>query len=223
MNWLKKYGWLVLLLMVGIFLWTQTSLGALVSEQLTQENLKAKIEAFGIFGPVVFMLTYFVLVMLFVSSTIFTILGGVLFGKFWGSLYVIVAATVAAQVAFMVGRRLSGDRIEALKNTRGIGKLIKVIEEKSDKNGVLSIIVLRALFLPYIALSYAAGTIPTLKGRDFFLGTLISNIIFVPAFVYLGDSLLAGPKGLILPIIMIILVLSVPKIIKKTKLGRDSL
>lgn len=211
----KKYGWLLLPIALGVFIWTQTDIGTFIGSYLNQENLKAQIESFGAFGPLVFMATYFVVVMAFVSSTVFTILGGLLFGKLWGSLYVIIAATTAAQVAFMVGRKLSGDKIEALKNKRGIGKLIKTIEEKSDKNGVLSIIILRALFLPYIALSYAAGTISTLKGRDFFLGTLLTNIVFVPAFVYLGESLLSGPKALIIPGIMILLVLSVPRIVKR--------
>ncbi len=214
MKWLKKYGWLLLIIAIGVLLWTQTDIGTQIQNYLNPDNLKAQIEAFGIFGPLVFMVIYFVVVMAFVSSTVFTILGGLLFGKLWGSIYVIFAATVAAQVAFIVGRKLSGDRIETLKNKKGIGKLIKTIEEKSDKNGVLSIIVLRALFLPYIALSYAAGTIPTLRGRDFFLGTLLTNIVFVPAFVYLGESLLQGPKALIIPAIMIGLVLCVPRIVK---------
>lgn len=209
---MKKIIIALLVLALAILLFTQISE---IQRFLDPELLKSTIESFGIFGPAVFIVMYFTAVMLFISSTIFTILGGVLFGKLWGSIYVIFAATLAAQVAFFVGRRLSGKKISALKSKRGIGTLVKTIEAKTDKNGAVSVFVLRALFLPYIALSYAAGTIPTLKARDFFLGTFFSNIIFVPAFVYLGESLLKGPKALIIPVIMIMLVLSVPKIVKK--------
>ena len=213
-KWLPLVG-IIAVALAGYFLLTTTQLGAQLQSELEPEKLKQRIEAFGVFGPLVFIGIYYGAVLLFISSTVFTILGGLLFGKVWGSVYVIFAATLAAQTAFMIGRRLSGKRVTALKDKKGIGALVKKVEARCEKYGALNIFILRALFLPYIALSYAAGTIKTLKARDFFLGTLISNMIFVPAFVFLGESLLKGPKALIIPGVMICLVLSVPKIIKR--------
>jgi uncharacterized membrane protein YdjX (TVP38/TMEM64 family) len=68
--------------------------------------------------------------------------------------------------------------------------------------------------VPYIPASYAAGLIKEAKAKDHFFGTLVTNMIFSPAFVFFGDSLMKGPKALLLPAGLIVVVLLVPRIIK---------
>ena len=110
---MKKLIIALVVITLGAIAWTQAPH---IQQFLDPDYLNSTIESFGVFGPMVFMGVYFTAVMLFMSSTVLTILGGLLFGKFWGALYVIFAATVAAQVAFFIGRRLSGEKISALKN-----------------------------------------------------------------------------------------------------------
>jgi len=215
----KKIKWSLLLL---IFLTLLTAIYAFgwfdnLKEFLKPTNLKPFIDQFGILAPLVFMALYYGLILAFVSAAAFTIISGVLFGKIWGSIYVIIAATLAAQTAFLITKQLSDEKLNGLKSKKGIGKLIRIVEEKTQKNGFKSIFLLRCLFAPYIPLSYAAGMIKTLKARDFFFATLLTNMIFTPAFVFLGDSLLKGPNALILPLLMVILVLGIPQIIKYFK------
>ncbi len=205
-----------LLTAASVYLYT-SGLIITLKDFIDPDNLKTFINQFGIFAPLVFMALYYGLVLAFISAAAFTVISGLLFGKLWGSVYVIIAATLAAQTAFFITHQLDPHKLDALRNKKGIGKLIKVIEDKSADSGFKSIFVMRCLFAPYIPLSYAAGMIQTLKARDFFFATLLTNMIFTPAFVFLGDSLLKGPKALILPVIMVVLVLAVPKIINKIK------
>ncbi len=212
--------WLILLLVLtlmgsGIYCIHQLQYFDEIKAFTSPENLKSTIESFGVFAPIVFIVIYYVLTLLFVSAALFTVLAGLLFGKLWGSIYVIIAATAAAQTAFYVSKNLGSDKVHALKQKKGIGSLIKTLEEKCQKNGLRNFFILRCLFLPYAPLSYAAGMIKTAKARDFFIATLVTNMIFSPAFVFFGDSLLKGPKALILPAVLIVLVLLVPKIVKK--------
>ncbi len=186
----------------------------LLKNFIKTENLKNFINQFGIFAPLIFMAVYYSLVIVFVSAAAFSVLSGLLFGKIRGSVYVIIAATFAAQTAFLITRKISSEKLESLKYKKGIGKLIKKIESKTKNNGFKSIFLLRCLFIPYIPASYAAGVITTLKAKDFFFATLFTNMIFTPAFVFLGDSLLKGPKALILPITMVTFVLLIPRITK---------
>lgn len=186
-----------------------------VKNFLEPENLKKFIDQFGVWAPLVFIFLYYILVLAFISAAAFSVLAGLLFGEIWGSIYVIIAATLAAQTAFFVTQKLGPKKLSALKQKKGIGTLITKIELQTSQHGFQSIFLLRCLFAPYIPLSYAAGMIKTLKTKDFFWATLLTNIIFTPAFVFLGDSLLDGPKALILPVIMVVVVLAVPKIIKK--------
>lgn len=184
-------------------------------QYLTPEQLETFINQFGVWAPLVFMLIYYVLVLLFVSAAAFTILAGILFGPLWGSIYVIVAATAAAQTAFFISRYFGKGLDTSLLEKKGIGPLMSKIEKGCEKDGFKNFFIMRCLFLPYIPLSYAAGLIQKAKARDFFFATLFTNMIFTPAFVFFGDSLLKGPKALLLPVILIVLVLAVPRIIKK--------
>lgn len=204
-----------LLTLVWIFYFTD--LFEALKNFIKVENLKNFIDQFGLLAPLVFIALYYGLVLAFVSAAAFSVLSGLLFGKVWGSIYVIIAATLAAQTAFVITRQISSEKLESLKQKKGIGTLIKKIESKTENHGFKSIFLLRCLFAPYIPLSYAAGVIKTLKAKDFFFATLFTNFIFTPAFVFLGDSLLEGPKALILPVIMVTLVLLVPRIIKYFK------
>jgi len=192
-----------------------------LKEFLRPENLKIFIHQFGYLAPIVFMALYYLLVLAFISAVALTVLAGILFGKIWGSIYVIIAATLAAQTAFFITRALGPEKLDNLKEKKGIGPLIKKVESQTSDHGFKSIFLLRCLFAPYMPLSYAAGMIKTLKARDFFFATLFTNMIFTPAFVFLGDSLLDGPKALILPLILVTLVLAVPKIIKRIKPHAD--
>jgi uncharacterized membrane protein YdjX (TVP38/TMEM64 family) len=185
-------------------------------QYLNKESLETFLEPFGVFAPMVFMLIYYVITLLFVSATAFTIISGLLFGKLWGSVYVIIAASLSALTAFYISRYFGKDILEKLPE-KGVGKLIRTLNAKIEHNCFKSFFVMRSLFLPYIPLSYAAGLVKKANAKDFFLATLITNIIFTPAFTYLGDSLLEGPKALILPVILIVLVLLVPKIVKRFK------
>lgn len=185
-------------------------------EYLSKESLESFLEPFGVFAPLIFMIVYYVITLLFISATAFTIISGLLFGKLWGSIYVIIAASLSALTAFYISRYFGKDVLEKLPE-KGIGKLIKKLNEKVEHNSFKSFFVMRCLFLPYAPLSYAAGLVKKANAKDFFLATLITNIIFTPAFTYLGDSLLEGPKALILPVVLIVLVLLVPKIMKRFK------
>ena len=212
--------WLVITgILVGVMLITaiayQFNWFSTIKGWLNPESLKTFISQFGVWAPLVFIGLYYSLVLAFISATAFTVLSGLLFGKIWGTVYVIIAATAAAQTAFFITRSLGQRRLKGLKQKQGIGTLITTIEKKCETNGFRNLVILRCLFTPYIPLSYAAGMIKTIKPLHFFAATLLTNSIFSPAFVFLGDSLLEGPKALLLPGTLIILVLLVPKIMKK--------
>jgi uncharacterized membrane protein YdjX (TVP38/TMEM64 family) len=212
-----KWGLVIFIVAVVVTLILYYGWVEAIKNFLKPDNLKIFIDQFGVWAPLVFMALYYGLVLAFISAAAFSVLAGLLFGKLWGSIYVIIAATLAAQTAFLITRQLGPDKLKTLKAKKGIGNLIEKVEVQTKEHGFKSIFLMRCLFAPYIPLSYASGVINTLKARDFFGATLLTNIIFTPAFVFLGDSLFAGPKALILPVVLVTLVLAVPKIIKKLK------
>ncbi len=179
------------------------------------DQLESFLRSFGVWAPIIFALVYYFATLFFLSVVVLTILGGLLFGKLWGSLLVIVVATFAAQSGFWLAQRYGSGIFDKVGKQGGvISQLVKKIETGVEQHGFRTFFVLRCLFLPYMPLSYAAGLVKTAKGRDFFLATLLSNAIFSPLFVFFGDALLQGPKALILPAILIVFVLFVPRFVR---------
>lgn len=185
-------------------------------DALTVEAIRAWVTSYGSLAPLAYGILYIIVLLMLLSAAAMSVLAGVLFGKFWGSVIVVVAATIAASLAFYVTRTLGKDVTSYLEGGI-INKLMTKINKECETNGFRAFFILRCLFLPYIPLSYAAGLVRKAKFKDFFLGTLLTNMLFSPVFVYFGDQATQGPKAVIIPAILILLVLSVPKLVKKFK------
>ena len=75
-------------------------------------ELRAAIEAYGAWGPVLFVAGYVVGELLFLPGLPLTLLGGLVFGPVWGTVYVWIAAMLSAALAFLVARHLARDTVE---------------------------------------------------------------------------------------------------------------
>jgi len=183
----------------------------------TPQKIQELIAPFGILAPLAYAVLYFLAILFFLPASVLTVFSGVIFGKLLGSVVVIIAATLAAQTAFFLMRLSTGDMRERLEKIRGVQKFSEKINHEVRKNGFRTFFLMRCFFLPYIPLSYAAGLVKTAQPKDFFLATLLTNMIFTPAFVFFGAALTQGWRALILPVFLVIFVLLVPKIVRKIR------
>ena len=181
---------------------------------ITVENIISFVDGFGMWGPLIFMLIYIIGLLVFVPATLFSIAGGFIFGLWEGVLYVVIAATIAASLGFLIARKFSSNWNFA-KSNKLTTMIVSTCEGHCEERGLQTFIILRLLYLPYMALSYAAGIVKTAKLRDFILATFLTNILGSFSFAYFGSQLDAGFKALILPVVLIILTLLVPMIVKK--------
>jgi uncharacterized membrane protein YdjX (TVP38/TMEM64 family) len=184
---------------------------------LTEKTIRSFIEPFGVFAPIVFGIIYFVAVLFFLPASVFSVLAGLIFGKLWGTVIVVISATLAGTAAFGIARHFGKETAQKLCGKGRLGGWVKKIDDYVKAHGFQSFFIIRCLFLPYMPVSYAAGMVPAAKLRDFVLGTFVTNIIFSFMFVYLGDNLLKGPKALILPLVLVVLALQIPKVLKRFK------
>lgn len=173
------------------------------------------VESFGMYAPFVYSLMYIVLSIIGFPATVLTVFAGTLFGLKVGLIVVVVSATIAAMIAFLIARYFSG----LFDNIRSeyVKKMIAKINKGSEKNGFYMMTILRLSFLPYIPLSYAAGLVKKMKLYHFTLATLITNIFASFAFIYLGMSITEGLPFVILAIVLVVLIMNVPKLMKKVR------
>ncbi|MEB3177824.1 MAG: TVP38/TMEM64 family protein [Nostocaceae cyanobacterium] len=143
----------------------------------------SEVKNLGFLAPLVFILIYNLATLLFVPGSILTIKGGCLFGVFWGSLYVVIAAIIGATGAFLIGRYLSRDWV-----SQQIGKNPKfqAIDTAVAKDGWKIVLLTRlSPIFPFNLLNYAFG-VTQVSLKDYLLG----SIGIVPGsimYVYIGS------------------------------------
>ena len=140
-----------------------------------------------------FVIVYIVATVLAAPSTIFFVLGGVLFGSFLGTVLVVIGATFGASGAFLVTRYLARDFVAKLIATK---PWFKTIDEGVREDGIYFVLFLRLVpFFPFNGINFAIG-LTHIRFRDFFFGTLVGitpvSFVFVNAAAKLAASLEKG-------------------------------
>jgi uncharacterized membrane protein YdjX (TVP38/TMEM64 family) len=182
----KKYRALgaSVLLFIGLFFVLRQS--GLV-HMFQGEQLKTTVLGFGIWAPLIYMSFYALASLLFIPGSPLTLVGGALFGPWYGTLYTVVGATAGALLAF-VGSRAVGQGFYS-QGTGKISQRLAVYDEKIAANGFLAVLFLRFVPLfPFNGLNFALG-LTKVSFRDYFFGTLLGIIPGTFVFVYFGDSL----------------------------------
>ena len=197
---LQKYGlWprllILLLIMGGIAAIRLTG----ATRFLDQETLRNSIQSVGLWAPALYMLLYTLAPVLFLPGLPITLVGGILFGSFWGVIYTIFGATAGACLAFLVARYVGRNWIFGkLKNPRW-----RKLDEGVKQQGWKMVAFTRLIPLfPFNLLNYAFG----LTKIGFIPYALTSFICMLPAciaFIVFSSSLLDIIKGKIPPAFII--------------------
>lgn len=174
------------LFVVGIFLlfrFTPLSLS-----DFTPTNVKNYILNYGVWAPIVFIVIYALRGAIVVLPVgVMSLAGGLAFGKWFGTLYILIGATIGACLSFLIARYLGRSFIEnlgILKKAR-----LKSFDEGTEKHGFRIILFIRLIPLfQYDAVNFGAG-LSKMKLRDYVLGSFIGMVPggFINAM--LGSSL----------------------------------
>ncbi|HIJ82143.1 MAG TPA: hypothetical protein HPP76_10600, partial [Desulfuromonadales bacterium] len=192
------------------------------TQYLQQDKLQALIGSYGALAPAIYILIYSLAPVLFLPGLPITIVGGIVFGPFWGVVYTITGATIGASLAFLVARYGARDWISAKLTGPKWEKLDSEVAEHGWK--VVAFTRLIPAF-PFNLLNYAFG----LTKVSFFQYAVTSLICMLPgciAFIVFSSSLLGLIKGTVSPtaligVALIALVSLLPVVYRKYK-GRQA-
>jgi Uncharacterized conserved protein len=141
------------------------------------------IESLGSWGAIAFIIIYNIATLLFIPGSLLTLKGGCLFGVVWGSMYVLIAATIGATFAFIIGRYLTRDWVcrQLEKHPK-----FKAIDQAVAKQGFKIVFLTRlSPIFPFNLLNYAFG-ITQVSLKDYILGS-IGMIPGTVMYVYIGS------------------------------------
>jgi uncharacterized membrane protein YdjX (TVP38/TMEM64 family)/Fe-S oxidoreductase len=141
------------------------------TQYLQQETLRQWIQGHGALAPIIYMLIYTLAPALLLPGLPITVVGGILFGPFWGVIYTIISSTLEACAAFFVAQYIARDWVET--------KLAIPRWQRLDQGGrdhgwkVVAFTRLIPLF-PFNPLNYAFG-LTKIKFLHYAITTFISQ------------------------------------------------
>ncbi|MEA5480400.1 TVP38/TMEM64 family protein [Pseudanabaena galeata UHCC 0370] len=137
----------------------------------------------GVIGIVAFIIVYNLATVLFIPGSFLTLGGGALYGVFFGSIYVFIAATLGATFAFLIGRYCARGYVsQKIRNNM----TFRAIDAAICKEGFKIVLLTRlSPIFPFNMLNYAFG-ITRVALKDYILGS-IGMIPSTIMYVYLGS------------------------------------
>lgn len=177
-----------------IMLFTVLALGALTvylhQDQFDVLALALWVEQHPTTAPLLFVLAYVLLTILFFPSTLMSLTGGILFGPLTGILYNQIGATLSAGLSFIIARYLAADWLE----NRLAGEL-RELKHGVERKGWRFVLLLRAVpGLPFALFNYALG-LTRIRLMHFLAVTalcILPRVIFLSYAGHTGRRAIAG-------------------------------
>jgi uncharacterized membrane protein YdjX (TVP38/TMEM64 family) len=154
-----------------------------LKDYLSVEGLGQFLAAVGLWAPLVFIAIYAVGVCLFVPGSILTGIGAVIFGAYWGFVYVWIGAMIGASVAFLIGRTLGREFAASL-----VGDRLRKYDDAIERNGFAAVLYLRLIYFPFTPMNFGMG-LTKVRFRDYFFGTGLGILVGTFIFTFFIGSL----------------------------------
>jgi uncharacterized membrane protein YdjX (TVP38/TMEM64 family) len=157
-----------------------------LEQYLETERLRQLVAAYGVWGPIIYLAIWTVGPPLCIPATPILMAGGVVFGPFWGEVYVLCGATAGAIMAFLVARYLARDWVASkLSGTR-----LKALDELVARQGWKIVALSRLIpIFPYFLVNYAFG-LTGVSLWSFTFATFFGMFPLTMAYVYFSANLL---------------------------------
>jgi len=138
-------------------------------------------------------------VFVFFPASILTILGGLVFGVFWGSVWTLIGANLSVALAYYTGGFFLRESSEKLLDSSKTPASLKKLLNKAKSDPFITSILMRLLYLPFDLVSYLAGIV-RLSFWQFLAGSAIcaaavlwDGVGFQSLFIRLLRGTIPGP------------------------------
>ncbi|GGF33420.1 TVP38/TMEM64 family protein [Halobacillus andaensis] len=157
------------------------------------QEIRTYILSFGILGPLLFMGLYTIGPIVTFPTSVLSLAAAFAYGVWPGMLYIVIGATGASLVGYVMGR-FFGDSIIRLQHI----KWADALYTRMSENGFLYVLILRLIpLIGFDLLSYAAG-MTRVKIRSFVPATVIGMLPGTFVYSLVGSSLASGDRTLLI-------------------------
>ncbi|MDH3692178.1 MAG: TVP38/TMEM64 family protein [Gammaproteobacteria bacterium] len=142
------------------------------------------LDTLGVWAPALFIVIDMLVVVFLVPGIMVTMGAGFLFGVVNGSLYVVIATTLGATIAFTIARCLLGGSMASYLRTH---PRLSLIDEALAGGGWKIVLITRLIpFFPFKLSNYFFG-VTQFCTRDFVMGTFLGIWPITVVNVYIGS------------------------------------
>ncbi|MEX0654494.1 MAG: TVP38/TMEM64 family protein [Phycisphaeraceae bacterium] len=153
------------------------------------QTLRDWAETLGAQGPVLFVLVYVVLTMLWIPGSWLTLAAGALFGSIIGVIAVFIASSISAMLSFLVARHWLRARLEP---RLGRSKRFRQLNQLTDRHGPATVLVVRLVNLfPFALINYGFG-LTRIRFRTYLLWSLLGKLPGTVLMVVGVDAIVDG-------------------------------
>lgn len=142
------------------------------------------------YAPLIYGTGAVILPNLFMSQTALTITAGLLFGPVVGIALSVTTQTISSLIAYGIGQQLG----QRTKFGNGIVERVDPYVGRLRRNPFEGTVLLRLLFLPEEAVSYASGILD-IGWKPFITGTMLGILPSTVFFVQVGNAISNGVLG----------------------------
>lgn len=165
----------------------------------------------GKWAPFVFIILCVVRPIVILPIGLFSVLGGLLFGAFTGTVYTIVGSTIGSVIAYYLAKLWGREWVESLLK----GKFQRLDEHCRNKGFSVTFIMRVVPILPCDVVSYICG-LSEIRLTHFILGTFLGIIPGTFIYSYFGNSLNnLYSKQFIISVILLLLLSILPFFLRK--------
>lgn len=191
-----------------------------IAPMLASEDGRARLEALVdenlLLGITVFMfLQVLQIVVALIPGAVVQILGGVLFGGFWGTVLCLLGTLAGEVVVFYIVRWLGMPIVEALIDSKGIKKLSFLQDTKKVELAVFILFLIPVM--PKDALTYIAP-MTKIKPSTFFVLSMIARAPAMTLSIVFGSSLSSGNIAIAVSVFTIVAIAGIVGILYKDRI-----
>lgn len=179
--------WL-LIFIVGLAAWWRSG----IPLQQAPYKLESWLEQFGLLkAALIYIVFYTVRPLILFPASLLTIASGLVFGPGLGILFTIVGENASANFAFFLARWF-GREIVASREAEG--SLAAKWDERLRRNGLVTVLVMRLIYLPFDLVNFACG-LTSMRQLDFAIGTFFGILPALVSFVLFGGVAAASNQN----------------------------
>jgi uncharacterized membrane protein YdjX (TVP38/TMEM64 family) len=184
--------WLSLFLF-ALFCWWQSAIALTSVPSLLQEGL----DNVGLLNAaLIYIVLYAIRPLILFPATLLTIASGLIFGPWLGTLFTIIGENASANFGFALARWFGRESVVTRSTP-----LMSRWDEKLKQNGIVSVMTMRLIMLPFDAVNFSCG-LTAIRQRDYAIGTFIGILPSLIGFVLLGGIAAPGVHNRTLVVVL---------------------